>query len=300
MHLAADRRAYQLNGKTVLRSGYAHVYGPSYQQANGTVGPFGFRTENLWVASLDGITPFRLLRNPYPDGFRPSPGAADGLLTGVGGPLQAPLRNGSRTPWNRQWHVTLQRELPWHTAVEVAYVGTGGHDLQTNSESGVNLNQLDPQYMALGSQLNQLVPNPFYGIVTTGQLVASQISRAQSLRPFPQFTDVIPLQNTGATSIYHALQISGSRRMTGGLMVSGSYAWSKAEEEGETHQKVTTSARAVRSRRTTSRIAWYSARSTRSRSAADAASAPRPRRSWMRWSAAGRSTASSPCRAARR
>lgn len=228
--------AYQLNDKTVLRSGYAHVYGPSYQQANGTVGPFGFRTENVWVASLDGITPFRLLRNPYPDGFRPSPGAAEGLLTGVGGPLQAPLRTGSKTPWNQQWNVTVQRELPWRVAAEIAYVGTKGHNLQTNSESGLDLNQLDPQHMALGSQLNQLVPNPFFGIVNSGVLVSSQISRAQSLRPFPQFTSIVPLQNTGSTSLYNALQISVNRRMHGGLMLAGSYAYSKAEEEGESHQ----------------------------------------------------------------
>jgi hypothetical protein len=228
--------AYQLNDKTVVRAGYAHVYGPSYQQANGTVGPFGFRTENLWVATLDGITPFRLLRDPYPEGFRPSPGAAEGLLTGVGSSLQAPLRDLSKTPWNKQWNVTIQRELPWRTAVEIAYVGTEGHDLQTNTESGRNINQLDPQYFALGSALNQLVPNPFFGIVNTGVLVAPQVSRAQLLRPFPQFTDIIPLQATGATSIYHALQLSVNRRMSGGLMVAGSYVWSKAIEEGESHQ----------------------------------------------------------------
>ena len=228
--------AFELDRKTVLRAGYAHVYGPSYQQANGTVGPFGFRTENLWVATLDGITPFRLLRDPYPAGFTASPGASQGLLTGVGSTLQAPLRDRTRTPWNRQWNVTIQRELPWRTAVEVAYVGTAGHDLQTNTESGVNLNQLDPKYLELGSALNQLVPNPFYGIVNSGTLVAPQISRAQSLRPYPQFTDIIPLQMTGATSIYHALQISANRRMSGGLMLAGSYVWSKAREEGESHQ----------------------------------------------------------------
>jgi hypothetical protein len=228
--------AYQLNDKTVLRAGYAHVYGPSYQQANGTVGPFGFRTENLWVASLDGITPFRLLRNPYPDGFRASPGASEGLLTAAGSTIQAPLNDRTRTPWNRQWNVTVQRELPWRTAVEIAYVGTEGHDLQTNSESGLNINQLDPQYLALRSALNELVPNPFFGIVNNGVLVASQVSRAQLLRPFPQFTDIIPLQATGATSMYHALQISVNRRMAGGLMLAGSYAWSKAVEEGESHQ----------------------------------------------------------------
>src|SRR2546422_3727390 len=228
--------AFEVDDKTVVHAGYAHAYGPSYQQANGTVGPFGFRTENLWVATLDGITPFRLLRDPYPDGFRPSPGAAEGLLTGVGSTLQAPLYDGTRTPWNRQWNVTLQRELPWRTAVEVAYVGTGGHDLQTNTESGLNINQLDPQYLALGSALNQLVPNPFYGVVNSGVLVAPQVSRAQLLRPYPQFTDIIPLPFTGATSIYHALQTSVNRRMSGGLMLAGSYVWSRATEEGESHQ----------------------------------------------------------------
>jgi hypothetical protein len=228
--------AFQIDDKTVLRAGYAHLYGPSYQQANGTVGPFGFRTENLWVSSLDGITPFRLLRDPYPDGFRPSPGSSEGLLTAVGSTLQAPLRDRSPTPWNRQWNVTLQRELPWRTAVEVAYVGSEGHNLSTNTESGLNLNQLDPSQMALGSALNQLVPNPFFGIVNSGVLVSPQVSRAQLLRPYPQFTDIIPLTATGSSSIYHALQLSVQRRMSAGLMLAGSYAWSKAIEEGESHQ----------------------------------------------------------------
>lgn len=228
--------AFAFDDKTVLRGGYAHVYGPSYQQANGTVGPFGFRTENPWVSSLDGITPFRLLRDPYPAGFQPSPGAAEGLLTGVGGTLQAPLRDSSSTPWNRQWNVTLQRELPWSTGLELAYVGTQGTALQTNGEGGLNINQLDPQHMALGSSLNQLVDNPFYGIVNQGVLIAPRVSRAQLLRPYPQFTDIIPLTNTGATSIYHALQVSVNRRMRAGLQLAGSYVWSKVLEEGESHQ----------------------------------------------------------------
>jgi len=228
--------AYQITTKTILRAAYAHLYGPSYQQANGTVGPMGFRTENIWVASLDGITPFRLLRDPYPGGFTPSPGARDGLLTAVGSTIQAPLRDRTPTPWTRQWNVTLQRELPWQTAVEVAYVGSEGHNLSTNTEGGLDLNQLDPQYMALGSALNQLVPNPFFGIVNSGVLVAAQTSRAQLLRPYPQFTSIIPLTATGSTSMYHALQVSVNRRMGNGLAVAGSYVRSKAVEEGESHQ----------------------------------------------------------------
>ena len=61
--------AYQIDSKTVVRAGYAHIFGPSPQAAQGTIGPFGFRIENPWVTSLDGMTPLNLLRNPYPQGF---------------------------------------------------------------------------------------------------------------------------------------------------------------------------------------------------------------------------------------
>jgi hypothetical protein len=228
--------AYLLNEKTVLRAGYAHVYGPSAQAAQGTIGPFGFRTENLWVSTVDSITPFNLLRNPYPAGFQPSPGAADGLLTGVGGGIQGVLHDQTPTPWNRQWNVTIQREIPWNTTLEIAYVGTRGYDLSTNGEGGRNLNQLDPKYMALGAELNQQVDNPFFGIVNNGVLASARVSRAHLLRPFPQFTDVIPLFPSGSTTSYDALQISWNKRMSAGLLVAGSYAYSKAMETGENHQ----------------------------------------------------------------
>ena len=84
-HLAAHRRRVRDQRQDgAARAATRTSTAASYQQANGTVGPFGFRTENLWVSTLDGITPFRLLRDPYPDGFRPSPGSSEGLLTAVG------------------------------------------------------------------------------------------------------------------------------------------------------------------------------------------------------------------------
>ncbi|MGH9197838.1 MAG: TonB-dependent receptor domain-containing protein, partial [Acidimicrobiia bacterium] len=227
--------AYQLNPKTVVRAAYGHIFGPSNQGAQGTVGPFGFRTENLWVTSLDGITPHHLLRNPYPQGFRPTPGAAEGLLTQVGANLQAPLRD-TVTPWSMQWNVAIQRELPWQMAVEVAYVGTRGLQLARNSESGLSLNQLPPEHMALGPALSQLVDNPFFGNVSTGVLAGSRVSRAQLLRPYPQFTDIIPLFSSGTSSLYHGLQTTGTKRMSRGMQFEWSYTWAKAIDEGMSHQ----------------------------------------------------------------
>ena len=227
--------SFQADQKTVVRAGYSHIFGPSNPGAQGTVGPFGFRTENLWVTSIDGITPLNLLRNPYPNGFLPSPGASQGLLTQAGANLQAPLQD-TRSPWTAQYNVNVQRELPWAMFVEVAYVGTRGHDLSTVGESGLSLNQLDPQYMSLGSQLNQQVPNPFYGIVNNGVLTQPTVARGQLLRPYPQFTDVIPLYASGAKSRYHALQVTGRKRLTQGLMFEGSYTYAQAREIGMSHQ----------------------------------------------------------------
>ena len=227
--------SYQVDPKTVVRAGYSHIFGPSNQAAQGTVGPFGFRTENLWVTTIDGITPLNTLKNPYPNGFLPSPGASQGLLTQVGAGLQAPLQD-TPSPWMIQYNINLQRELPWSSFVEIAYVGTRGYDLSRVGEGGLSLNQLDPQYMALGSQLNQQVPNPFYGIVNNGVLTQPTVSRAQLLRPYPQFTDIVPLYSSGAKSRYNALQMTGRKRLSHGLMFEGSYTYARAREIGMSHQ----------------------------------------------------------------
>lgn len=229
--------AYQINEKTVLRAGYAHIFGPSNQAAQGTVGPFGFRIEYPWQTTVDnGLTPFNLLRNPYPNGFRALPGAADGLLTQVGANLESVLQD-TITPWSRQWNLNIQRQLPWQMNVEVAYVGTRGLQLSRNGEGGLDLNQLDPKHLALGSQLNQLVDNPFFGLgINSGFFASRQISRGQLLRPFPQFTTLTPLYSSGASSNYHALQISFGKRLSHGMMIDGNYTWAKNIEEGLSHQ----------------------------------------------------------------
>jgi hypothetical protein len=229
--------AYQLNEKTVIRAGYAHIFGPSNQAAQGTVGPFGFRIEYPWQTTVDnGLTPFNLLRNPYPNGFRALPGAADGLLTQVGANLQSVLQD-TITPWSRQWNLNIQRELPWQTSFEIAYVGTRGMHLSRNGEGGLDLNQLDPQYLALGAQLNQLVDNPFFGLgINSGFFASRQISRGQLLRPYPQFTSLTPLYSSGNSSIYHALQLTFTKRMSRGITIDGNYTWAKNIEEGLNHQ----------------------------------------------------------------
>ncbi len=227
--------AYQLTSKTVIRAAYGHIFGTSPQASQGTVGPFGFRTETPWVSSLDGITPYNLFSNPYPQGFTAPPGSSQGLLTQVGANLQAPLQD-TVVPWTMQWNFNIQRELPSQTLIELAYVGTRGLQLARGTESGMNINQLDPQYMALGSKLNDLVVNPFYGKVTSGVLASAKVARSQLLRPYPQFTTINPLFSSGASSTYHSLQATATKRLSHGVQFQAAFTWAKDLDNGQTYQ----------------------------------------------------------------
>ncbi|MBI3471504.1 MAG: hypothetical protein HY013_09120 [Candidatus Solibacter usitatus] len=90
--------------------------------------------------------------------------------------------------------------------------------------------------MALGNRLNDQVPNPFFGIVNNGVLVSRNISRAQSLRPYPQFTSIVPLYSAGSASTYHSLQTTFKKRLSKGLQFEGNYTWAKNLDNGESHQ----------------------------------------------------------------
>jgi hypothetical protein len=227
--------AYQVNQKTVIRSAWGVLYGPSTIGAQGTVGPYGFRVETPWIATIDNnLTPFNRLSNPFPQGIPPVPGAGQGLLTATGGPVEGPLRN-TVVPYTIQWNVTIQRELPGNILLEAGYVGNRGRQLSRGGEGGFTFNQLDPSYLSLGSALNQQVPNPFFGVSNSGFFQSATISRAQSLRPYPQFLNVIPLQTNGSNSDYHSLQISGSKRYSNGVTFETNYVFSKAIDEGTGH-----------------------------------------------------------------
>jgi outer membrane receptor protein involved in Fe transport len=228
LHKVAPRFgfAYQANNNTVIRGGWAVIYGPSPQEATGTVGPYGFRVQNTWVSSLDGITPYSAFSNPFPQGFQPPPGSTQGLLTGTGGTIEGALPN-TVTPYAIQWNLNIQRALPGNVTLQAGYVGNRGLQLQRNQETGFDLDQVNPQYLSLGSHLNDLVANPFYGYVNNGVLAASQVSRMQLLRPYPQFTNVYPIYSSGGVSNFESLQTRFGKRFSHGLQFEGSYTWSK-------------------------------------------------------------------------
>jgi hypothetical protein len=76
--------------------------------------------------------------------------------------------------------------------------------------------------------LTGTVANPFAGLpeFANTSFANSTISRAQLLRPFPQFGDVLTTNNDGRTW-YHSGQFAVDKRFSKGYTVQAAYTWSK-------------------------------------------------------------------------
>lgn len=127
------------------------------------------------------------------------------------------------TPMSQQWNLAYEQALPSNIIVNAAYVGNHGTHFVAGSYS---LNQLNPSYLSLGSQLTNSVANPYAGIVP-GSLGAAKITMQQSLLPFPYYTGVSMRLPHDGNYIGHALQISATKRATHGLTLILSYTKSK-------------------------------------------------------------------------
>ena len=209
--------AYQLNSKTTVRGGAGIFYVPAATASGGVIGNFGYASTTSFVGSQDGLTPYSYLSNPFPTGLTPVTGNSQGLLTGIGQAITEPLSTAT-VPYMENWSLEIQRELPGSILLDAAYVANHSVNLLSGAEGTVNLNQLTPQQMALGSTgaRQQVAPNPFYGLITTGVLSTKTVPEYYLLREYPQFTSVGLLYPQGSDSLYNALQLkevekSGSR-----------------------------------------------------------------------------------------
>lgn len=217
--------AYSLTNATVLRGGYGMFYANAWGSGrNGNGMPAtGFVCSTPVATSLNnGLTPYAVLSNPFPTGFCTPSGSTAGLLTNLGQAMDMIDRN-QKVPYAESWDFDIQRRLPTNTVFEIAYSGSRGIHLAGTEE----YDQLNPQYMKLGAQLNSSVPNPFYGVITTGTLSLPTITLGQSLRPYPQFLSVTSKNATYGASTYHAMFLRVEHRFSNGFGVLVSYTLSK-------------------------------------------------------------------------
>ena len=218
--------AYQLNAKTVVRGGAGVFFAPGSIGAAGfNIASQAFAPSTSFVGSLDGLTPIQTLSNPFPNGFSTTEGSSKGLMSQVGQVVARLYDRDAALPYHVQWNFSLQRQLGGF-ALQAAY--SSNHGVHLADAAGFNINQLRPETLALGTALQQLVANPFFGIITApGQLRAATVTRGQLLRPYPQFDNLNVFNPASGSSIYHGVSLKIERRFANGVGVLASWTVSK-------------------------------------------------------------------------
>jgi outer membrane receptor protein involved in Fe transport len=210
---------YRLTDKTIVSSGYGLIW----IEMAGITTPFTTPTfpflQTVSQRALDTISPAFVLANgpsvaPIP--ITPTAGLGQGVFA-----VDATLGSG----YVQQWNASVQREITPKMTIEAAYVGS---NITHVGIPDSNLNQLTVEQLAMGPALLQRVPNPYFGqIPRSSSLGDPEITVAQLLKPYPEYTTVSLYRNNVGTTRYHGLEVSLRRRFADGLLYSVSYTRSR-------------------------------------------------------------------------
>ncbi len=187
--------AYQLNDKTVFRSGFGLFYGQPDSISHDGDARFanqppdfteiGFPTDRL-------VQPALVVKDGYPAGLLPTTVVRQNVTVKTGMPYMP-------NQYAMQWFADIQRQLPFDTVLTISYLSANGRNMVWTR----NVN-------------TPLTPGP-------GAL--------QSRRPWPFFNG-ITYRDPGGNSAYHGLAIKGEKRYSGGLTFLGSYTWAHTIDDG--------------------------------------------------------------------
>ena len=215
--------AYQLDTHTVLRGGYALIYGQTFNDPGNAP---GFTQTTNMVTSIQAGVPANTLDNPFPTGILQPAGSSQGLLTALGQSYQFADPAGGAPPFVHQFSFEIQRQLRGDFLVSAAYVGSRSGRIPVSQQ----LNALPIGALALGTAaLSQSVTNPFAGLLPGTSLNGATVQQQQLLVPYPEFliNAVTEAFRPIGKSSYNSAQIVAAKRMSFGLNFNVSYTISK-------------------------------------------------------------------------
>jgi trimeric autotransporter adhesin len=231
--------AYRIMDKTVLRG----AYGVSYDQVTGVgSGAQGFGTDGFSSPAFIRPRPLsglEILERPFNNAFN-----GGGMVIGANptdprffGASVTAIDRRQRTPYVQQWNLTLERQILGMN-LSASYVGTKGtrliiQQLPVNGDNAINPSVLAgarSELIRTGiNPLSAQVPNPFFGIIPSGNPTVSSptITQLQLARAFPAYGGITAFQQRFGSSSYQALQLSVQRGFANGFEIGGNYTWSK-------------------------------------------------------------------------
>jgi hypothetical protein len=185
--------AYQLTPKTVIRAG---------------AGEFVTRMpllDNIFPGGNSPFQPFVTVNNVRVD----DPGAS--LVAGTAASITMTTLNPNlKQPIAWNWNFTVERELPLHSTLTVAYVGHRGY----HAWQVYDINQ-----------------------VPAGTLQANPGVNVNVLRPYKGFA-AIQEEESVVNSLYNGLQVTWSRRFTAGSLFNVVYTFSKSMDNGSNYRDI--------------------------------------------------------------
>ena len=197
----------------------------------------GYTSQTNWIGTQggNGYIPSNLVSNPFPGGLNQPTGNSQGPLTLVDtGRVRSGRRVHIRSAQIYEWSMDFQYQVSNHSVAEIGYTGVRGRKLLFGNPN-FDLDQLPTADLALGNKLNNLVPNPFSGVITdpNSYLSSPTIAYNQLLRPFPEFTYLQETRSLpGARSQFDALYAKYNHAFSNGLSAIVTYQWSKNLDDG--------------------------------------------------------------------
>ena len=224
--------AWLVRPKMTIRAGYGWYFDSIGINATAPI-QTGFTQATPIQASLDnGLTYIATTANPFPRGLTRPPGSSSGLTTNLGQGVTFFDRS-LKHPYSQRWSLGMQHLLPGQFLAEGSYVGSRGTRLgvirQMNNTPASYLSTKPARDQANIDFLSATFPSPFSGI---DPIYGARMSRANLLKPYPQFGD-ISVQESAGYSWYHSAQVRAERRLAQGWTVQMSYTFSKLMEAVE-------------------------------------------------------------------
>ncbi|MFB3826291.1 MAG: carboxypeptidase regulatory-like domain-containing protein [Bryobacteraceae bacterium] len=215
--------AWEFKKRTVLRAGWGIFFSPGS-------GGIGAGASDLGSGFLSQTSiylgPPQAAPNTPPVGASLVDPFKTGLIqppaTGVGSSVTTAFRDWV-TPYAQQWNINFQRTLGPEVLVEAAWIGSRGQRLWVNRTRTA----LSTDYLSLGPALDELVDNPWYGIIKTGNRSAQRIRRSAVLQPFNHYDGVARFRDAIGDSIYHAFTLRAEKRAARGMTLGASYTVGK-------------------------------------------------------------------------
>jgi hypothetical protein len=231
--------AYMLNSKTVLQSGFslAFLNGGAYAFGDALVADdYTGLLAGTYTLSSSGTNVSNY--GSWDTNQLPAPPAAPiGPTSGVANTIYGLSRNDGYAPYTQQWNINVQRQLPYDMFLTLAYVGNREIHILSNLN---HPNQYPDSALQYGSKLNDsfltgtaqtdgfALPYPNF-VADFG----ANATVYQSLKPFPQYSNVSNNFEGSGTVFYNGVQAELEKRYTNGLAFLYSLTVARTESNND-------------------------------------------------------------------